>query len=75
MVSPNGSQYEGHFVNNKKHGLGTFITAQFRYEGEFKNDQPHGKGTVNSKDGKKLEGVWERGNLVENKKEPKETKK
>jgi hypothetical protein len=45
-IYPNGSVYEGNFVNSKFGGNGTlnYIETRMKYEGQFLNGLPHGQG-------------------------------
>ena len=52
-------KYKGEFVNNSRHGKGTFFFYDgSKYIGDWKNNYKHGKGTYIWKDGFKLEGKW-----------------
>jgi hypothetical protein len=51
--------YEGHYVNDKRHGKGKFTYGNGDiYEGDFANDKRHGKGKMTFADGRVLEGNW-----------------
>lgn len=69
---PDGSKYEGNFVNGKFEGHGTFYFANGdRYVGSFLENYPDGEGTRFMKDGKEEKGKWRKGeflgaSLVEN---------
>lgn len=45
-IYPNGSVYEGEFVNSKFGGNGTliYIDRRMKYEGQFSNGLPQGSG-------------------------------
>ena len=38
--------FHGNMENNKKNGIGSFITNNFRYQGNFKDDNFEGEGTI-----------------------------
>lgn len=62
---PDGSKYEGHFVNNHFEGQGTFNFANGdRYVGQFKNNYPDGQGTRFLADGKEETGLWREGEFL-----------
>ena len=47
LSSTNGSEYEGDWINGKKHGKGIIVFKDgARYEGEFQNGSKHGIGTI-----------------------------
>jgi len=50
-------------------GIGSGFTEDNKiYEGEWKNGLPHGEGKLYVSRGEVIEGVWEKGELVEEKK-------
>ncbi len=52
-----------------ENGTGTGFTEEGKlYSGEWKDGDPHGLGKLTISKGKYLEGRWEKGQLVENKK-------
>ena len=52
-----GAQYEGEWKDDKKHGQGTYTSAEGeKYVGEYKNDKMHGQGTYTFADGDKYIG-------------------
>lgn len=62
---PDGSKYDGQFVNGKLFGLGTWYYANGdKYVGSFRNNFPHGKGTMYSADGDQTQGEWRDGEYV-----------
>lgn len=62
---PDGSKYEGEFVNGKFNGQGTFYFADSsRYSGEFKENYPHGQGTRTYANGKQETGQWREGEFI-----------
>ncbi len=69
---PDGSKYEGAFVNGKFEGEGVFYFANGnKYVGHFQDNYPHGNGTLYHSDGKTETGEWKQGeflgsSLVEN---------
>ncbi|MBU6340772.1 MAG: caspase family protein [Bacteroidetes bacterium] len=64
---PDGSKYEGNFIDGKYEGSGTFYFANGdKYVGDFKNNFPHGKGTRYLKNGDKETGEWSNGEFLGN---------
>lgn len=62
---PDGSKYEGHFLNNKFDGDGTFYFANNdKYVGQFKENYPHGTGTRFHADGSVENGEWREGEFI-----------
>ncbi|MEZ4965608.1 MAG: caspase family protein [Saprospiraceae bacterium] len=62
---PDGSKYEGHFVNSKFDGQGTFHFANGdQYVGTFKENYPDGQGTRTYANGHEETGEWEQGEFV-----------
>lgn len=62
---PDGSKYDGQFVNGKLVGLGTWYYANGdKYVGAFRNNFPHGKGTLYNADGAATQGEWRDGEYV-----------
>ena len=63
----NGSVYDGDWKDNKRHGMGKFIESDqvTEYNGEWEHDCKHGRGTFLQKDSYVIEGVWNKGHLVE----------
>ena len=58
---PDGSVYEGQWMNGMKDGQGTLVSAHgSRYDGSFVEDQYEGKGTIVFANGDKYEGDWVR---------------
>ena len=60
---PNGDQYEGEFVDDRKEGRGTYVWGRGpwqgeRYEGEYVNDKREGKGTYTWPTGDVYRGPW-----------------
>ena len=53
---PEGSYYEGGFLDGMRHGPGIFECEQETYEGEFEGDRYHGKGTWTCHDDETLTG-------------------
>ena len=43
---PNGDTYDGDWVNNKKHGVGTYLysTSQVKYQGTWEEGKMDGTG-------------------------------
>ena len=64
---PDGSKYDGWFVNNKPEGSGTFEYYNGdKFVGELKRGQPNGRGTMFYKTGNSLEGLWKNGEFLGN---------
>lgn len=62
---PDGRKYVGDYLNDQKHGIGTFTWSDGRvYHGEWVDGKQHGHGTY-IKDGKKREGIWQKGKRTE----------
>ena len=56
---PNGNKYAGEFLNNLKHGWGTYTHRDgMKYVGEFRLGKIHGQGTFTDVDGSAEEGIW-----------------
>jgi hypothetical protein len=66
LAYPDGSKYEGAFVNGKFQGQGMFFFANGdKYTGLFNNNFPHGQGTRTSADGLVVEaGEWRDGEFI-----------
>lgn len=65
----NGDYYEGIFISNAFSKYGKYYCARedSYYEGEYLKGLKHGRGSITS-GGEKLEGYWEMGKFVFNKK-------
>ena len=62
---PDGSKYEGNFVNGKFAGNGTFYFANGdQYVGAFKDNYPHGTGIRRHADGSVESGDWREGEFI-----------
>jgi hypothetical protein len=60
-----GRVYEGHFLNNQKHGKGTLrFTNGDKYEGNWRNGLQNGYGIRFFANGKAEGGTWENGKLT-----------
>jgi hypothetical protein len=58
-VYPDGSLYEGSFVDDKAHGKGRLIMSNGElYEGQLIKDMRHGYGRFTNENGTKYEGMW-----------------
>lgn len=57
MIRPSGIQYQGTWVNGRKHGRGvqSYLDGSI-YTGEFANGFEHGRGSIVFMDGSKFEG-------------------
>jgi hypothetical protein len=62
---PDGSRYEGEFLNGQPDGIGTwFFPNEDRYVGGFKNGLQEGKGTITYANGTIEQGTWHEGELL-----------
>ncbi|HND88673.1 MAG TPA: hypothetical protein PK971_10105, partial [Saprospiraceae bacterium] len=62
---PDGSKYEGLFLDSKFDGQGTFYFANNdKYVGAFKNNYPHGAGTRYYANGSVESGEWREGEFI-----------
>jgi hypothetical protein len=62
---PDGSKFEGSFVNGKFEGTGTFHFANGdRYVGNFRENYPDGRGTRFLKNGGEETGDWRQGEFL-----------
>jgi hypothetical protein len=62
---PDGSRYDGQFVEGRLEGLGTwYFTNGDRYVGAFRSNFPHGKGTLYTAEGTVTIGEWREGEYV-----------
>lgn len=63
---PDGSKYEGQFLNGKFHGQGVFYFANGdKYEGQFSENYPDGQGTrIYAADNHQESGEWRQGEFV-----------
>ncbi len=65
LAYPDGSKYEGQFLNKKPDGWGTFFFANGeKFVGNFKEGYPHGAGTIFHLDSTKTVGRWKQGEFV-----------
>ena len=54
-----GSEYQGEWLNDMKHGLGVFSdTSGDQYDGQWYAGLKHGQGTYSYKSGDKYIGNW-----------------
>ena len=59
QIAPNGSSYNGEYVNDQFHGTGTFkFVDGASYEGEWSYGLRHGQGIMTYKTGNVYEGSW-----------------
>jgi len=60
MIYKDGSNYNGDFFEEKKHGYGTetFPSNQGFYKGNFKEDKKDGEGILELTNGYKYKGSW-----------------
>ena len=62
---PDGSKFEGNFLNGKFEGEGTFYFANAdKYVGHFKENYPHGAGTRYYANGSVESGEWREGEFI-----------
>lgn len=62
---PDGSKYDGNFLNGKFEGEGTFYFANTdKYVGHFKENYPHGAGTRYYANGSVESGEWREGEFI-----------
>ena len=63
MIYKDGSNYNGEFLEKKKHGFGieTFPLNRGFYKGYFKEDKKDGEGTLELTNGYKYTGSWRNG--------------
>lgn len=62
---PDGSKYDGNFLNGKFEGEGTFYFANGDvYSGEFRENYPDGKGTRVLRDSTRESGDWRQGEFL-----------
>ncbi|MGI9465079.1 MAG: EamA family transporter [Aestuariivirgaceae bacterium] len=68
---PDGSRYEGEWLNGQAHGFGTMEWSNRtawpgdRYEGEWSDGLLDGAGTYFRADGTRLAGIWQRGEKID----------
>ena len=59
---PDGRQYEGNYVDDKKDGYGVYTYPDGRcYKGQWKNGKQHGEGLFISPEGIQRKGEWKLG--------------
>ncbi|MEH0155452.1 hypothetical protein V6R21_14995 [Limibacter armeniacum] len=59
ITYPDGSSYEGNFLDGIRSGFGIFTWANGdEYQGGFKDGKMHGRGILTQKDGTQHEGSW-----------------
>ena len=64
FLNPDGSYYEGDFVDGKKCGFGKYVWGKDKYyEGEWENNKQNGKGIYFDKN-KVLKGIWHDGKFM-----------
>lgn len=51
MIWSDGRQYEGEFLDDKRHGYGVYKWSGRQYVGEWSNGQQHGRGVYIKEDG------------------------
>lgn len=61
-IGNENSQYKGYWLNDKRHGYGTYTFADgSKYEGNFVNDFFSGQGKLTWAKGGSYDGNWENG--------------
>jgi len=61
---PTGSEYEGEWKDDRRHGKGTFTYPDGdKYVGEYKDGHRHGKGALTLSDGEKYVGEFKEGEM------------
>jgi len=56
---PDGRRYVGGYMNNKKHGKGTYHYKDgSKYEGNWSSGKMHGEGIKTNKDGESYTGQY-----------------
>ena len=64
MVWPDGSQYEGEWKDNERHGEGSHLTSNGAiYQGRFVHGVKEGPGVLTYIDGNSYVGDWENDNI------------
>ena len=59
-VWPDGSQYEGQWQDNMRHGEGTELSASGTvYRGRYWKNMRHGPGVMTYLNGNSYEGIWD----------------
>ena len=61
IITNNGDEYEGDWVDNKANGFGTYRSKEVKYEGKWKNDRQEGIGTEIWADGTNYTGEFKNG--------------
>jgi len=60
QVWPDGSRYDGYFINDRQRGFGRMIYSSGDvYLGYWHNDKSNGQGELTDKDGSKFSGFWQ----------------
>ncbi len=64
MYYKNGSVYDGEFMEDEAHGVGTFkgVNGEF-YQGEWQADKQHGSGVYRFVSGARYRGEWKYGKM------------
>ena len=58
-VYPDGSSFEGEFIEGRMHGRGSYTDGQIRYDGEFVENLKEGRGVLRRlSTGERLEATW-----------------
>jgi len=59
---PDGTNYEGEWKDNKRHGHGILTRADgTKYVGEWADNKPHGQGVLTTPEGRMYTGEWKNG--------------
>ena len=63
--APNVRRYEGQWLDDRRHGQGTFFHADgSRYEGDWSAGRKEGKGTLYFSNGDRFYGYWQQGAIT-----------
>lgn len=62
MLWPDGTRYEGHWLQDERHHGKQTMTDQNEYEGQFRNDKFHGVGKIAfTREQLTFEGLFQQG--------------
>ena len=66
QVYENGSEYDGQWKDNLRHGTGVYydVETDTKYEGEWKQGKKDGHGAMIMADGSRIAGEWSNDELV-----------
>lgn len=62
----NGNRYDGHWLDDKRHGRGVFVCAEDGsvYDGEWSLGRKEGRGTLKMAQGHMIEATWKHGQIA-----------